>query len=67
MYDFGTVIVYEIMLNFHQNWLLNLMLHGDVLCSVISVNTGTEPKVPIPNFLGTDIFQELIGTDFLRN
>jgi hypothetical protein len=43
------------------------MLHADVLCSVISVFTGTEPKEPIPNFFGTEFFWEPIGTEFLRN
>jgi hypothetical protein len=38
-----------------------------VSCSVISVSTGTEPKVPIPNLLGTEFFQEPIGTNFTRN
>jgi len=45
----------------------NLILHVIVVCSVLSVNTGTEPKVPIPNFLGTEFLQEPIGTDLLRN
>jgi hypothetical protein len=56
MYDFGTAILYEIILNFYQNWLLNLILRAAVICSIISINTGTEPKVPIPNFLGTELF-----------
>jgi hypothetical protein len=38
-----------------------------VSCSVISVSTGTEPKVLIPNLLGTEFFQEPIGTNFTRN
>jgi hypothetical protein len=53
MYDLGTATLYEIILNFYQNWLLNLMLHAAVICSVLSVNTGTEPKVLLPNFLST--------------
>jgi len=32
-----------------------------------SVNTETEPKVPKPNFLGTDFWKEPIGTYFPRN
>ena len=42
-------------------------MHVIVVCSVLSVNTGTESKVPIPNFLGTEFLQEPIGTDLLRN
>jgi hypothetical protein len=38
-----------------------------VACSVISVNTGTEPNLPIPNLIGTEFSQEPIGTIFLRN
>ena len=29
-----------------------------------SVNTETEPNLPIPNFLGTKFLQEPIGTNF---
>jgi hypothetical protein len=32
-----------------------------------SVNTETEPKIPKPNFLGTDFWKETIGTYFPRN
>lgn len=50
-YDFSTLILYEIMLNFCQNCLLNMMLHAAEICSVILVNTETEL-----NFLGTVFF-----------
>jgi hypothetical protein len=36
-------------------------------CSVVSVNTETEPKEPIPISFGTEDFQEPIGTYFVRN
>jgi hypothetical protein len=67
MYDLDNAILYEIMLNFYQNWLLNLMLHAVVICSVLSVNIGTEPKIPIPNFVGTELFYEPISSSFLWN
>jgi hypothetical protein len=67
MYDLDNAILYEIMLNFYQNWLLNLMLHAVVICSVLSVNTGTGPKIPIPNFLDTELFYEPINSSFLWN
>jgi len=47
-----------------RRMLLNLILHAG---SVLSVNTGTEPKEPIPNYVGTEFFVEPIGTDFLWN
>jgi hypothetical protein len=56
MYDLGTAILYEIMLNFYPNWLLNLMLHAVVIYSVLSVNTEIEPKVPILYFFSTELF-----------
>jgi hypothetical protein len=42
LYDLGTAILYEIMLNFYQNWLSNLMLHVVIICFVLLVNTGTK-------------------------
>jgi hypothetical protein len=41
--------------------------HGFFSSSVVSVNTETEPKELILISFGTEDFQELIGTYFVRN
>ena len=63
MYVFGTIILYEITLKLCKNDLLNLCDQF----GIFSVNTKTEPKVPKPNFLGTDFWKEPISTYFSRN
>jgi hypothetical protein len=64
---FGTIILYGIMKNYVKNgfWNCNYMSLWSV--RYFSVNTGTEPNLPKPNFLGTDFSKEPIGTCFLRN
>jgi hypothetical protein len=56
---FGTVFLYEFMLNFYQNYLLNL------LCNVVRYLRylpSTEPKVPSTELLGTEFLPEPNGT-----
>ena len=67
MYVFGTIILYEIMWKLCKNYLLNLLLLVCDQFGIFSVNTETEPKIPKPNFLGTDFWKEPMDTYFLRN
>jgi hypothetical protein len=46
-------------------WSCYYMSMGSV--RYFSVNTETEPKIPKPNFLGTDFWKEPIGTYFVGN
>jgi hypothetical protein len=67
-YVFVTIYMCMICYCYHvklvSKLLLNLLLYDGL---VFSVNTGTEPKEPIPNIFGTDSFGVPIGTEFSGN